>query len=310
MKLGFIGLGKMGANMVDNLLDHDHEIVVYDISEKAVASYAGKGAIGANSLEEMAEKLSSPRIIWLMVPSGSPVDTTLQKLLPLLEPGDIVIDGGNSNYHDTVRRDRELSAKGIHFMDVGTSGGLEGARNGACMMVGGKEEVVTIMSPLLEDLCVPGGYAYLGVAGAGHFAKMVHNGIEYGMMQAMGEGFALLEKSEYPFDYHKVAKVWSNGSVIRGWLMELAARAFEHNGDLGGLSGEIADSGEGQWTVETALDKGVSIPVIAGALFSRYRSRSQENFSDKVVAVLRHEFGGHGYTQKPGSSEKDGQSAG
>lgn len=296
MKLGFIGLGKMGANMVENLLDHEHEVVVYDLSQEAVAKLTGKGAHPADSLEDMAAQLVRPRVFWLMVPSGKPVDATLGSLLSVLETGDIVIDGGNSNYHDTLRRSGELSEKEIHFIDVGTSGGLEGARSGACMMVGGNRDVFGLLMPVFEDLCVPGGYGYMGESGAGHFAKMVHNGVEYGMMQAIGEGFDILENSEFPFDHHEVARVWTNGSVIRGWLMDLVARAFERDGELSYLSGEIADSGEGRWTIETALEQGVSIPVIANALFRRYRSRSQENFSDKVVAALRHEFGGHGFT--------------
>jgi len=298
MKLGFIGLGKMGTNMVENLLDHEHDVIVYDLSEEAVARLARKGAQPASSLEYMASQLLRPRVFWLMVPSGKPVDATLDSLLSVLDTGDIVIDGGNSNYHDTLRRSRELSEKDIHLIDVGTSGGLEGARSGACMMVGGNRDVFGLLAPVFDDLCVSGGYGYMGESGAGHFAKMVHNGVEYGMMQAIGEGFDILENSEFSFDHHEVASVWANGSVIRGWLMELVARAFERDGELSYLSGEIADSGEGKWTIETALDQGVSIPVIANALFRRYRSRSQENFSDKVVAALRHEFGGHGFTPK------------
>lgn len=298
MKLGFVGLGKMGENMVENILAHHHEVVVFDLSREAVEKLAGKGATPAVSLEQMVARLPVPRICWLMVPSGDPVDKTLESLLPLLDGGDIVVDGGNSNYHDTVRRSEMLAEKGIGFMDVGTSGGLEGARNGACMMVGGDREVFISLVPLFEDMCVSGGYGYMGESGAGHFAKMVHNGVEYGMMQAIGEGFDVLENSRFVFDHQEVARVWANGSVIRGWLMDLVARAFEKDEDLGYLSGEIADSGEGKWMVETALEQGVAIPVIADALFRRYRSRSRDNFSDKVVAALRHEFGGHGFIPK------------
>ncbi len=302
MKLGFVGLGKMGLNMVENLLEHGHQVVAYDLSADIVRTAVEKGAIAVSGLEEMVAKLGAPRLVWLMVPSGDPVDKTLSSLLPLLERGDMLIDGGNSNYHDTLRRKKELEQKGISFMDVGTSGGLEGARNGACMMIGGEKNVYTALEPLFSDLCVSGGYGYMGECGTGHFAKMVHNGIEYGMMQAIGEGFDLLQNSGFSFDHKEVARVWSHGSVIRGWLMELVAGAFHKDGELGYLSGEIADSGEGKWTVETALNKGVSIPVIAGALFRRYRSRSHDNFSDKVVAALRHEFGGHGFTEQ---TEKD-----
>lgn len=298
MKLGFVGLGKMGENMVENLLAHGHEVVVYDLSSEAVGKSAGKGAFPAASLEDMASQLAVPKVFWLMVPSGDPVDRTLDSLRSLFERGDVVIDGGNSNYHDTVRRGRELAERGVSFMDVGTSGGLEGAKDGACMMVGGDRDVFTSLIPLFKDLCVDNGYGYMGKSGAGHFAKMVHNGIEYGMMQAIGEGFDILRNSGFAFDHHEVARVWANGSVIRGWLMELVARAFQEDGELGYLSGEIADSGEGKWTVETALEQGVSIPVIADALFRRYRSRSKDNFSDKVVAALRHEFGGHGFIPK------------
>lgn len=298
MKLGFVGLGKMGENMVENILAHHHEVVVFDLSREAVEKLAGKGASPAVSLEQMVARLPVPRICWLMVPSGDPVDKTLESLFPLLDGGDIVVDGGNSNYHDTVRRSEMLAEKGIGFMDVGTSGGLEGARNGACMMVGGDRKVFMSLVPLFEDMCVSGGYGYMGESGAGHFAKMVHNGVEYGMMQAIGEGFDVLENSRFVFDHQEVARVWANGSVIRGWLMDLVARAFEKDEDLGYLSGEIADSGEGKWMVETALEQGVAIPVIADALFRRYRSRSRDNFSDKVVAALRHEFGGHGFIPK------------
>ncbi len=298
MKLGFVGLGKMGLSMVENLLEHGHQVVAYDLFADIVRAAAEKGAVPVSGLEEMVAMLDAPRLVWLMVPSGDPVDKTLSSLLPLVERGDVLIDGGNSNFRDTLRRQRELDQKGISYMDVGTSGGLEGARNGACMMIGGDRNEFTTLEPLFRDLCVPGGYGYMGECGMGHFAKMVHNGIEYGMMQAIGEGFDLLQNSGFSYDHEEVARVWSHGSVIRGWLMELVAEAFHKDGGLGYLSGEIADSGEGKWTIQTALDNGVSIPVIAGALFRRYRSRSHDNFSDKVVAALRHEFGGHGYTEK------------
>lgn len=296
MKIGFIGLGKMGFGMVENLLDHGHEVVAFDLSPEAVQRIAGRGAEPAVSLEDMVSRLEAPRAVWMMVPAGNPVDATLSGLLPLLDKGDIVLDGGNSHYRDTLRRSGELSAIGIRYMDVGTSGGLEGARSGACMMIGGDRDVFGFLSPLFGDLCVPGGFGYMGESGSGHFVKMVHNGIEYGMMQAMGEGFDIMENSVFSIDHLEVARVWSNGSVIRGWLMELVAKAFERDGKLGYLSGEIADSGEGRWTVETALEEKVSIPVIADAVFRRYRSRSNDNFSDKVVAALRNEFGGHGFT--------------
>ncbi len=298
MKTGFVGLGKMGLNMVENLLDHGHDVVVYDLSPAQVSSAVQKGAIGASSLRDMVDRLDTMRVIWMMVPAGAPVDAALDELLPMCRAGDILIDGGNSNYHDTLQRAERVDAAAMHYLDVGTSGGLEGARHGACMMIGGRKEIVQRLEPLFSDMCVPGGYGYVGPNGAGHFAKMVHNGIEYGMMQAIGEGFDILESAPFPFDHHAVAGIWSNGSVIRGWLMDLIAGAFEKDGTLSYLSGEIADSGEGRWTIDAALDQGVSIPVIANALFRRYRSRSRDNFSDKVVAALRHEFGGHGFTPK------------
>ncbi len=298
MNTAFIGLGKMGLNMVEHLLEQGEPVAVFDLSRDAVETLARKGAEPAYSPEQLARIVQHPRVVWLMVPAGNPVDEALASLLPCLEPGDVVVDGGNSHYKDSVRRAGLLLERGIRFLDAGTSGGLEGARHGACIMVGGDRDAYAVIEPLLEALCVPGGYGYMGRSGSGHYVKMVHNGIEYGMMQAMGEGFDLLESSGFDLDHAEVARVWSNGSVIRGWLMELAARAFEKDGKLGYLTGNIADSGEGRWTVETALDQEVSIPVIAASLFRRYRSRSENNFSDKVVAALRHEFGGHGFTSE------------
>ncbi|NHQ59968.1 decarboxylating 6-phosphogluconate dehydrogenase [Chlorobium sp. BLA1] len=298
MKAGVIGLGKMGFNMAQHLLQCGHELIVYDLADDAALALAEKGAVAAGSVEELAGMLDSPRLIWLMVPAGLPVDTTIERLLPLLEQGDIVVDGGNSHYVDSVKRAAYLGEYGIHFLDAGTSGGLEGALNGACVMVGGDRGAYELIAPLLKDLCVENGYGYMGRSGSGHFAKMVHNGIEYGMMQAMGEGFNLLASSGYDYDLHEVSKVWANGSVIRGWLMDLVVRAFQKDPALDTLSGRIADSGEGRWTVEAALEHEVSIPVISASLFSRFRSRSDDNLSDRVVAALRHEFGGHSFSGK------------
>ncbi|RTY36064.1 decarboxylating 6-phosphogluconate dehydrogenase [Chlorobium phaeovibrioides] len=295
MQAGFIGLGKMGFNMALQLLEHGHELVVFDLSEQAVSRMEEAGAIPADSVADLASRLSSPRVIWLMVPAGDAVDATIRDLLTQLQEGDIVVDGGNSRYQDSRRRAVELAGVGIRFLDVGTSGGLEGARHGACTMVGGEKDAYLCVEPLLKDLCVPGGYGYMGSSGAGHYAKMVHNGIEYGMMQAIGEGFELMQAGEFGFDMEEVSRVWANGSVIRSWLMDLARQAFQKDGSLGYLEGTIADSGEGRWTVEAALERDVSVPVIASALFRRYRSRSDNNFSDRVVAALRHEFGGHGF---------------
>ena len=299
MNIGFVGLGKMGFNMVQHLLECDHHLVVYDLSEEVVAILAEQGATASTSLQELVNMLPSPRLLWLMVPSGAPVDTTLDSLIPLLQPGDIIIDGGNSHYTDSAKRAIRLQESGIHFLDAGTSGGLEGARHGACIMVGGEKAAYDVIEPLLKDLCVENGYVYMGKSGSGHFAKMVHNGVEYGMMQAIGEGFELLESSSYDFNLEDVSRVWSNGSVIRGWLMDLVVCAFQKDPKLDYLSGRIADSGEGRWTIEAALEHEVSIPVIAASLFSRYRSRSEDNLSDRVVAALRHEFGGHAFSKKP-----------
>jgi len=299
MKAGLVGLGKMGFNMAQHMLECGHQVVAYDLMKESVTELAAKGAVAAASLEELVTLLEPPRLLWLMVPAGDPVDATLEGLLPFLDQGDIIVDGGNSHYADSLRRAERLETRGVFFLDAGTSGGLEGARHGACVMVGGERSAYEYIEPLLKDLCVEKGYGYMGRSGSGHFAKMVHNGIEYGMMQAMGEGFNLLESSDFDFDLASVARVWANGSVIRGWLMELMVHAFENDPKLDSLQGRIADSGEGRWTVEAALEHEVSIPVIAASLFSRYRSRSEENLSDRVVAALRHEFGGHAFSPKP-----------
>ncbi|NTV05301.1 MAG: decarboxylating 6-phosphogluconate dehydrogenase [Chlorobiaceae bacterium] len=299
MKAGFIGLGKMGNNMAQHLLECGHDLVVYDLSIEAVAALAEKGATAAASLQELACLLESPRIIWLMVPAGASVDSTIELLVPLLEQRDIVVDGGNSRYKDSERRAARLKEVGVSFLDAGTSGGLEGALQGACIMVGGEKTAYDVIEPLLKDLCVENGYGYMGRSGSGHFAKMVHNGIEYGMMQAIGEGFNLLDASDYDFNLEEVSRVWAHGSVIRGWLMELMVRALQKDPKLDYLQGSIADSGEGRWTVEASLEHEVSIPVIAASLFTRFRSRSNDNLSDRVVAALRHEFGGHAFIDKP-----------
>lgn len=295
IKLGFIGLGKMGFNIVQNLLDHNHDVIAYDINSELVEKISVHGAKKANSLTSLINNLPTPRLIWLMVPAGEPVDKTIDALLPLLEKGDILIDGGNSYYKDTLKRAELLNDKGIKFFDVGTSGGLTGARNGACMMIGGDKEIFASIEQLFKDLCVENGYGYVGKSGSGHFVKMVHNGIEYGMMQAMGEGFNLLDSSNFDLDMKDISRIWANGSVIRGWLMDLTQNAFTKDAKLDNITGQIADSGEGKWTVEAALDFNVSIPVIANSLFERYRSREANTIGNKVVAALRDEFGGHGF---------------
>ncbi|MBH8598665.1 phosphogluconate dehydrogenase (NAD(+)-dependent, decarboxylating) [Thermoactinomyces sp. CICC 10523] len=298
MKLGMIGLGKMGMNLVLNLLDHQHEVVVYDVNPEPRQKLAEKGAIAADSVQALIADLPSPRVVWLMVPAGEIIDTLLQDILPQLQQGDIVIDGGNSHYKDSLRRSKQCAEKGIHFMDVGTSGGMEGAREGGCFMIGGDKEAFAHIEPLFRDLAVKDGYLYTGESGSGHFLKMVHNGIEYGMMQAIGEGFEVLDKSQFNYDYEDVARVWAHGSVIRGWLMDLTQNAFSKDPRLEGIRGVMHASGEGQWTVETALELKAAAPVIAMSLFMRYRSLEEDTFHGKVVAALRNEFGGHAVEKK------------
>ncbi|MCZ8522648.1 MULTISPECIES: phosphogluconate dehydrogenase (NAD(+)-dependent, decarboxylating) [Paenibacillus] len=293
MKLGLVGLGKMGLQLSYNLLEHGHEVTAYDVNASAALQALQAGAAGAASLRELAERLSAPRVIWLMVPAGELTEKVIGELAPHLSPGDIVLDGGNSHYKDSVRRAGELREKGIFFLDVGTSGGTEGARHGICAMVGGDPEAFRTVEPLFRGISVENGWLYAGESGSGHFLKMIHNGIEYGMMQSIAEGFELLEKSPYDFDFEGVARVWNHGSVIRSWLMELTERAFSKDPGLSGLRGVAHSSGEGRWTVETALDYGAAAPVIALSLMMRYRSQEEDTFSGKVVAALRNEFGGH-----------------
>lgn len=298
MKLGMIGLGKMGYNLVLNLLDHQHEVVAYDVNPEPSQKLAQEGAIPAASIGELVSELTPPRVVWMMVPAGEIVDHVLEQLVPLLSEGDIVIDGGNSNYKDTLARSAKLQAKGMHFMDVGTSGGISGARHGGCFMIGGNPEAFKVIEPIFKDISVENGYLYAGESGSGHFLKMVHNGIEYGMMQAIGEGFEVLEKSRFNYDYEEVARVWANGSVIRGWLMDLTQNAFSKDPKLEAIRGVMHASGEGQWTVETALELKACAPVIAMSLFMRYRSLEDDTFHGKVVAALRNEFGGHAVVKK------------
>lgn len=297
MKVGLIGLGKMGLNLGQNLLEHGHEVVAYDVNAAAVEEMGGKGAAGAASLAELVGKLETPRIAWIMVPHQF-VDSVIAELTPLLSKGDIIIEAGNSHYKESVRRHDELSKEGIYFLDAGTSGGMEGARNGACYMIGGDEEAWAIAEPLFRDTSVENGYLYAGKSGSGHFLKMVHNGIEYGMMAAIGEGFEVLEKSGYDFNFEEVARVWNNGSVIRSWLMELVERAFSKDAKLDEIKGIMHSSGEGKWTLETAFDLQAATPVIAMALLMRYRSLETDTFTGKVVAALRNEFGGHAVETK------------
>jgi len=297
MQVGLIGLGKMGFNLSQNMIEHGHQVVAFDVNPEAIEEVKKVGAEGVGSYQQLVQTLQSPRIVWLMVPHGV-VDSVIEEITPLLSKGDIVIEAGNSHYKESLRRYEKLKSSEIHFMDVGTSGGMEGARHGACYMIGGDEEAWKVVEPIFRDTAVENGYFYAGKAGSGHFLKMVHNGIEYGMMAAIGEGFEVLEKSEFDYDYEKVARVWSNGSVIRGWLMELTERAFSKDHKLDEIKGIMHSSGEGKWTVETALDLQCATPVIAMSLLMRYRSMETDTFTGKVVAALRNEFGGHAVEKK------------
>ncbi len=299
MKIGIIGLGKMGGNMARRLLRNGIEVAAYDAGPGIAQELEKAGGAAAHSLEELLSKLDSPALVWLMLPSGKPTEDTVLKLAGFLKPGDIVIDGGNSNYKDSVRRAALLKERGISFVDAGVSGGVWGLDKGYCIMAGGEPETFIKIEPLLEVLCCAKGYMYCGAAGSGHFAKMVHNGIEYAMMEAYGEGFELLKASPYAeMDLSRLAELWNSGSVIRSWLLELAGDAFKKDPELANVVGYVEDSGEGRWTVQEAVDKGVSLPIITLSLFKRFSSKKPEEFSDKLIAALRNEFGGHAVKSK------------
>jgi 6-phosphogluconate dehydrogenase len=296
MDLGLIGLGRMGAGMAERLLDGGHRVVGFDLGEAAVAALAGRGGVGAGSPAELVAALPAPRAVWLMVPAGDPVDRTLDQLLELLAPGDLVVDGGNSNYRDTLRRAARLADAGCDYVDVGTSGGVWGRREGYSLMVGGAEPAVERLRPVLETLApAPDrGWGRVGPVGAGHFVKMVHNGIEYGLMQAYAEGFSVMSaKRDFDLDLHQVAEIWRHGSVVRSWLLDLAARALADDPELAAVAPGVADSGEGRWTVAEAIELDVPAPVISLALIARLRSRDSESFADRLLAALRNQFGGH-----------------
>lgn len=293
MEIGVIGLGKMGLNLSKNLLDKGYSISGYDKNISVEHTSYTKGLNLSNSLKDLVNSLSVPRKIWLMVPAGNVTEEVIKELSLLLEEGDMLIDGGNSNYQDTVRRSDKLKEKKIYYFDCGTSGGPSGARNGVCSMIGGDQDKFKEIEHIFKDISLENGYMYTGEAGSGHFLKMVHNGIEYGMMQAIAEGFEILNKSEYNYDMEKVARVWNNGSVVRSWLMELMEDIFSADPNLENLKGVMGSSGEGKWTVETALDLQVPAPVITLALMMRYRSLEHDTFTGKVIAALRREFGGH-----------------
>ncbi len=293
MKIGFIGLGRMGGNMVERLIKDGHEVVVYNLTKPEIAEAVKKGAIGAESVDDLASKLSGRKAVWIMVPSGAPVDENIDKLLKAMNKGDIIIDGGNSYWKETVMRGKKISEKGMFYIDCGTSGGIWGLDNGYSLMTGGNKEAVEFVYPVFKSLAPPGGYTYCGESGAGHFVKMVHNGIEYGMMQSFAEGFEILQKSPYNIDVKAVASGWQYASVVRSWLLELAVRAFEQDPGLKDIKGYVVDSGEGKWTVEAALELNVPAHIITSSLYNRFQSRDEDSFANKVLAALRNQFGGH-----------------
>ncbi len=320
MQIAMVGLGKMGGNMARRLMQHGHDVVAFDLDPSSVAELAAEGAVGAASLEELVGKLTSPRVAWVMVPAGAITESVVSELRSLMEPGDIVIDGGNSFYKDDVRRSRELAKSEIHHVDVGTSGGIWGVERGYCMMIGGEGKIVEHLAPVFESLApgvgdippTPGregrtgtaehGYLYCGPSGAGHFVKMIHNGIEYGLMQAYAEGFGILqnanstelaEEYRYEFAVDDIAEVWRRGSVVGSWLLDLTASALAEDPALSEYTGFVHDSGEGRWTIQAAIEEAVPAPVLSSALFARFRSRQETTFADKVLSAMRNKFGGH-----------------
>jgi 6-phosphogluconate dehydrogenase len=294
MRLAMIGLGRMGGNMVERLLQGGHELVVYDRSADVAKAHLAKGVADARNVADVAKNLAPRRIIWVMVPAGAPVESTIEQLVPHLDRGDIVIDGGNSNFRDTLRRAEALEARGIEYVDVGTSGGIWGLTHGYCLMIGASPSAFQHCEPIFRTLAPAEGYAHVGPPGAGHYVKMVHNGIEYGMLEAYAEGYEILNASrDFRLDLGQIAKLWNHGSVVRSWLNELAERALSRDAELTSIRGYVEDSGEGRWTVEEAMRLDVPAPVITLSLLARFRSRQEESFGAKVIAALRHEFGGH-----------------
>lgn len=298
MQIGMIGLGKMGLNLMMNLRDHGVDVMGYDVNPVMRQSAIESGLTVYDELNEFTQAFDDRKIIWVMVPAGKITDSVIHQVSHLCQAGDIIIDGGNSFYQDSQKNSQQLKEMGIHFLDCGTSGGTSGARNGACLMVGGEEEVFNVLKDVLQAISVENGCLYAGKAGSGHYLKMVHNGIEYGMMQAIGEGFEVLEASEFDFDFEKVARVWNNGSVIRSWLVELVQESFKNDPKLEMITGASDSSGEAQWTVEQALQLKVPTPVISLSLMMRYRSKQNDTFAGKVVSALRNAFGGHSVTKK------------
>lgn len=293
MKIGLVGLGKMGYQLALNMRDHNFEVIAYDTSVEVMEDLNNQGIYTVKSYQEMIDKLPKPRVIWLMVPAGDILESVLLEFKGLLDKNDLLIDGGNSNYLDSIRHYELLKEQEIDFIDCGTSGGVDGARNGACLMVGGEDEVVGKVETLFSSIAMPKGYGHMGKPGSGHFVKMVHNGIEYGMMQAIGEGFDLMHNSKFSLDYENITRVWANGSIIESALIDNVHNAVKKDAKLDKIVGRVDDSGEGQWMIEDALRNKVSMPAITSALFARYKSKDNDQFSEKVVAAMRNEFGGH-----------------
>ncbi len=294
MQMGMVGLGKMGANMSERLVKAGHEVVAFDLSAEARNAVAARGAGTADSLDALVGKLGAPRVVWVMVPAGDPTNSTISALGDLLSEGDVIVDGGNSNYKESPGIAASLAAKGVGFVDAGTSGGVWGLTEGYCLMVGGTPESVKLCEPIFLALAPEGGYAHVGPVGAGHFVKMVHNGIEYGIMQAYAEGFEIMSKAdEFNLDLHEIASIWRYGSVVRSWLLELTERALAPGAGFENIAGYVVDSGEGRWTAIEAIDRAVPAPVIATSLFQRFASRDEDSFSNKLLAALRNQFGGH-----------------
>lgn len=293
MEIGFIGLGKMGMNMVTRLQRDKHRVITYDRTADLVKQAESQGCVGASSLADLVSKLKTPRAVWIMVPSGAPTEETVGAVAALLQKGDTIIDGGNTRFIDDVRRAAELKKKGIEYVDAGTSGGIWGLKLGYCLMVGGEKEPVKRLESIFKTLAPEDGWAHMGGHGAGHYVKMVHNGIEYSMMQGYAEGFELMAKSEYKLDLAKIADLWMHGSVVRSWLLELAAGELAQDPRLDNLKGYVQDSGEGRWMIADAIDKDVPVPTLTTALFTRFRSRQEESFAEKMLAALRNAFGGH-----------------
>jgi 6-phosphogluconate dehydrogenase len=301
MRIGMIGLGKMGANMTERLVKGGHEVVAYDLSAQALEAASKKGAETATTLAELADKLTPPRAAWVMVPAGAPTDKTVEELAGLFSAGDVIVDGGNSNYKEWMDLVSGLSTSGVGFVDAGTSGGVWGLTEGYCLMVGGTKASVAVVEPALLTLAPEGGYAHVGPVGAGHFVKMVHNGVEYGLMQAYAEGFEIMGAAdEFDLDLHEIASIWRYGSVVRSWLLELAERALRPGAGFEEIKGVVVDSGEGRWTAQEAIDRGVAAPVISTSLFTRFASQRQDSLQLKMLAALRNQFGGHAVTLETG----------